>query len=439
MVHTIKRILSGRVAKNAGWLIGGKIAQMLINLLVGMLTARYLGPSNYGILNYATAYTTFFISLCDLGINGVLVKDMIDYPGEDGEVLGSSIFMKMISSCLSAIAILGIVCIVDYNEPETILVVALCAIGMIFKLFEVFNYWFQAQLRSKVTALVSLVAYVITAAYKVLLLVMGADVVWFALATSVDYICIAVFLYGCYRKCGGAKLKVVWSTCKRILSKSCYFILPGLMVAVYGQTDKLMLKQMISDEEIGFYATATAVCGMWCFVLSAIIDSLYPSIMESHSAGDEAGFERKNKLLYAIVFYVSMVVSMGFVLLAKPVILILYGEAYLPAVNPLRIITWYTAFSYLGVARNAWIVAKDRQKYLIWIYLSAAVVNVLLNLALIPLWGASGAALASLAAQVLTTMVVPFFIKPLRRNSMMMVEAILLKGIKPVGNRTKSS
>lgn len=429
MVQTIKKMLSGQVAKNAGWLIGGKLGQMLINLLVGLLTARYLGPSNYGLISYATAYVAFFTTLSDLGINGVLVKEMIDHPGEEGEILGSSILMRVFSSILSAISIVAIVSVVDRDEPTTILIVALCAFGIVFRLFEVFNYWFQAQLRSKVTALVSLVAYAITAIYKVILLVIGADVVWFALATSVDYICIAVFLYGCYRKCGGAKLKVVWSTCKRILSKSCYFILPGLMVAVYGQTDKLMLKQMISDEEIGFYATATAICGMWCFVLSAIIDSLYPSIMQSHSMGDEAGFERKNKLLYAIVFYVSMAVSIGFVLLAKPVIWILYGEAYLPAVNPLRIITWYTAFSYLGVARNAWIVAKERQKYLIWIYLSAAVANVLLNLALIPLWGASGAALASLAAQILTTMVVPFFIKPLRRNSMMMVEAILLKGI----------
>lgn len=405
---------------------------MIINLVVGLLTARYLGPSNYGLINYAGAYISFFSALCTLGINSVLVKELIERPNEQGEILGSSILMRILSSLLSAVSIIGIVSIVDRDEPTTILIVALCTVGIVFHVFEVFNYWFQAQLRSKVTALVSLVAYIITAAYKVILLVVGADVVWFALATSVDYICIAVFLYGCYRKCGGAKLEVVWSTCKRILSKSCYFILPGLMVAVYGQTDKLMLKQMISDEEIGFYATATAICGMWCFVLSAIIDSLYPSIMQSHSTGDEAGFERKNKILYAIVFYVSMVVSVGFVLLAKPVILILYGEAYLPAVNPLRIITWYTAFSYLGVARNAWIVAKDRQKYLFWIYLSAAVANVLLNIALIPLWGASGAALASLVAQILTTMVVPFFIKPLRRNSMMMVEAILLKGVLPI-------
>jgi len=102
----------------------------------------------------------------------------------------------------------------------------------------------------------------------------------------------------------------------------------------------------------------------------------------------------------------------------------------LPSVNPLRIITWYTAFSYLGVARNAWVVGKDKQKYLIWIYMSAALSNVLFNIWLIPIWGASGAALASLIAQIVTVMVAPFFIKPLKRNSVLMLEAIALKGLK---------
>ena len=121
---------------------------------------------------------------------------------------------------------------------------------------------------------------------------------------------------------------------------------------------------------------------------------------------------------------------MCFTVFAELAIFLLYGTAYLPAAAPLRIITWYTTFSYLGVARNAWVVCKDRQKHLLLVYGSAAISNVFLNLLLIPLWGASGAAAASLAAQIITTMVVPFFIKELRENSKMMVEAILLRGIR---------
>ena len=151
--------------------------------------------------------------------------------------------------------------------------------------------------------------------------------------------------------------------------------------------------------------------------------------MEADKAGDEQLFKKRNVQLYAIVFYMSTAVSLGFTVLAKPIIYIMYGVNYLPAVNPLRIITWYTAFSYLGVARNAWVVAKERQRYLFAIYAASAMANVLLNYLLIPMMGASGAAIASLVAQVFTTLVVPFFIKDMRENSLLILDAIILKGI----------
>lgn len=422
-------LLENKIVKNASWLIGGKVIQMLINLVVGLLTARYLGPSNYGLINYALAYTAFFSAFCTLGINSVLVKELIDHPGEEGRILGTSLGLRAGSSFLSAIVIVCIVCIADVGEPTTILVVALSSIGVIFHIFEVFNYWFQSKLQSRVTAIVTLIAYIVTAAYKVILLVTGKSVVWFAFATSVDYICVAVLLLLAYKKHNGIRLDFSWDYGKQVLRKSCHFILPSLMVVIYGQTDKIMLKHMISDAEIGYYSTAVSLCSVWCFVLAAIIDSVYPSIMEANNT-DEALFVKRNKQLYAIVFYVSLFVSLCFTVLAKPVISILYGNAYLPAVTPLRIITWYTAFSYLGVARNAWIVCKDRQRYLIYVYMSAAIGNVVLNLIFIPIWGASGAAVASLTAQILTTMVVPFFIEGLRENSKLMVKAILLRGIR---------
>lgn len=128
-----------------------------------------------------------------------------------------------------------------------------------------------------------------------------------------------------------------------------------------------------------------------------------------------------------------MIVSTIICILSKPMILFLYGDEYLPATMPLRIVTWYTAFSYLGVARNAWIVCENQQKYLAWIYLSAAVTNIVLNLFLIPRFGASGAAVASLAAQIVTTMVTPWLIVGIKPNVRLMTEAICLKGI--IGKR----
>lgn len=424
----IRKLLGNKTIKNAGWLIGGKVAQMLINFVVGVLTARYLGPDNSGVVDYAAAYVAFFSAFCTLGINSVLVKEFVQRPGQEGTILGTSIFLRAVSSLLSALTIICVVSFLDAGEPVTIAVVALSTIGMVFHVLEVFHYWFQSRLQSKVTAIVSLIAYAVTAAYKVILLVTGSGVIPFAVATSVEYICVGLLLLFAYRKHRGGKLRVSMSYGRELLRLSCYFILPSLMVSVYSQTDKIMLKQMISDTEIGYYGRAVSLSTVWCFVLQAIIDSVYPSIMQAYGK-DEQTFQKRNKQLYAIVFYLSLTVSAGFTLLAKPIVTILLGDAYLGAVAPLRIITWYTAFSYLGVARNPWIVCQNKQKYMLPVYIISALANVILNLIFIPMWGASGAAVASLAAQVLTTMVVPFFIKPLRENSKMMLEAIFFRGV----------
>lgn len=414
--------------KNASWLIGGKLTQMVLSLLVGIWIARYLGPGNYGLVSYGNSYVGFFMAFCTLGINSVIIKEFVDLPEKTGETLGTALVLRIISSFLSAILIVGIVCVVDYSETITIAVVALSSISLVFHALDTFNYWFQYQYRSKVSALAVLIAYMITTAYRLVLLIQNKSVLWFALATSVDYIAIGLILLAVYKKENGPRLQFTWIRGKALLSKSYHYILSGMMVSIYGQTDKLMLKQMLDESSVGYYTVAVSVCNMWVFVLSAIIDSMYPTILRLHK-DNKAAFEKKNRQLYAIVFYLSVAASFAFLMLGDFVIRLLYGKDYLPAATPLKIITWYTAFSYLGVARNAWIVCEGKQRHLKYIYLSAAILNVVLNSMMIPCWGASGAAMASLLTQIFTSIVLPYCIKELRPNAKMMLQSILLRHV----------
>lgn len=425
----ISALLRNKAVKNSGWLVGSKIGQMVISLIVSLITARYLGPSNYGLINYGTSFTAFFTSFCTLGINSLLVKEFVDHPEQEGQIIGTSLVLKGIASLLSALTIVATVSILDHDEPATILVVALCSLGLVFTIFNSFTYWFHRHLKSKFAAIATFAAYALTAVYRLVMVVLGQNVYWFALVSAVDHVILAIFLFTFYKKEAGQRLGFSWSYGKELLSRSKHFILSGLMVSIYGQTDKLMLKQMLDVTATGYYATATTINNLWCFVLAAIVDSLNPAIMEAHKAGNEQLFQRKNKQLYAIVFYISIFVAIGFNVFADLIIWILYGKAYLPAATPLRIVSWYTAFSYLGVARNAWLVSKNKQKHMFKLYVGAAIANVALNFLLIPVWGASGAAVASLVAQIMTGIVMPFFIKELRENGKMMIDGIILKDI----------
>ncbi len=422
------KLRSNKEVKNAGWLIGGRIIQMVISLLVGVLTARYLGPSNYGLIGYGGAYIAFFSSLCNLGINSVLVKNFIDHPDEEGNTIGTTLLLRLISSGISCVIIFCITSIIDASEAETVAVVVLCSLSLVFHIFETFDFWFQSRYLAKRTAMATLCAYIITSLYRIILLILGKSVIWFAFVTSIDYIVYAIIIVFFYIKDGGPKLSVSRQKAKQLLSASCHFILSGVMVAIYGYTDKFMLKHMFDSTSVGYYTTAYTVCNLWVFVLQAIINSMYPTIMRLYKT-DRQAYERKNRQLYAIVFYVSIAVSLVVTVFGRWAICILYGSEYIGAVAPLRIITWYVAFSYLGVARDAWIVCENQQKYLKYIYGCAASLNIICNLIFIPIWGASGAAFASLITQIFTSLILPCMFKGIRHNSKLMFEAILFKNV----------
>lgn len=423
----IKNLLNSKVTRNASWIIAGRVYHMVLAFVVGLLTARYLGPNNYGLINYAATYTSFFASFCTLGINSVIVKNFVDHPDEEGETIGSAIILRTISSVLSVVMMMCITFIADNGEKTTNIVVFLCGIGVIFQVMDTLDYWFQSRLESKYSAFATVISYTVVSIYKVWLLVTGKSVEWFAVSTSIDYLVVAIILLIVYKKRNGPRFSCSMRKAKELFKSSYHFILAGLMVSIYGSTDKFMLKQLLNEAEVGYYSTAVSLCNTWVFLLTAIIDSLYPVILQSFN--NKELFERKNKQLYSIVFYISVSVSILFSVLATPVVRILYGKAYIAAAAPLRIITWYTAFSYLGVARNAWIVSYNKQNYLKYLYIGAAITNVVLNVIMIPLWGASGAAFASLLTQISTILVFPALIKDLRPNVKLMVDAILLKKV----------
>ena len=422
-------MIQNREIKNAGWLIAGQTAQIVISFIVNILTARYLGPSDYGIINYAGAYVAFFSSVAGLGVNSVILKSFSDYPDEQGVTLGSALLMRFIASCLSALSMISIVWVVDKGEYTTIVVAILCSSQLVFRSFDSINYWFQYQYRSKITAIIGLIAYIIVSIYKVILLIIEKDVRWFAFATSLDFFVVSLLLFVFYKKNNGQKLKFSKQRAKNILTNSYHYIISGMMITLYSHTATFFLKQICNSEEVGYYTLANTIANMWTFVLTAIIDSMYPTIVTLHKE-DLEEFKKKNRQLYCIVFYVSVVVSLGFLMLGKTFVLLLYGEQFIGAVRPLIILSFSIAFSYLGVSRNSWVLCMKKQRYLKWMYFIAAIINISLNILLIPVHGCFGAAISALITQICTSLVIPFFFKEMRPNVRLIFEAIQFKEIK---------
>lgn len=408
--------------KNAAWIIGCKIAQSLINLVIGLLTARYLGPSNYGVISYVASIVAFAMPLMQLGLKQTLVKEFVQAPDREGQILGTALMINIVSSIFCMLGSVAFVAMVDAGEKETVLICALYSLTLLFQATEMTQYWFQSKLLSKYPSIATLCAYIAVAVYKLYLLVTQKSVVWFALSNVLDYFLVSVILMVMYRKVGGQRLSFDWQTARQMLSRSKYYIIPSLMVMIFQHTDRIMIKMMIGEAETGMYSAAITCIGISGFVFTAVIDSARPVILEMKGK-NQALYETRVTQLYSIITCMSLAQSAGMALLAKPLVWLLYGPEYANSASILTVAVWYITFGYYGSVRNIWILAEEKQKYLTGINVVGAIANVILNLCLIPPLGAIGAALASLITQFFTNVIIGFVFEPIRRNNYLMVKS----------------
>ena len=412
--------------KNAIWIISCKVVQSVLGIIISMLSARYLGPSNYGLISYAASIIAFVIPIVQLGFRSTLVQEIIDNSENEGEIVGTSIFFNLLSSVACIIGVCTFIYIANPNEPLTFIVCALYSISLLGQALEMIQYWFQAKLISQYTSIVGLFAYLTVTIYKTYLLATQKNICWFAISNAIDYFIIAIALIALYYRLGGQKLRVSWRRFFVMFSRSKHFIVSSLMVTIFSQTDKIMLKAMLSEESVGIYSAAVTCAGLTSFVFSAIIDSFRPRVYENKKVS-ELMYEKSLISCYSVVIYLSLAQSLFCTIFSKVIIDVLYGVEYVASANVLCLVVWYTTFSYLGPIRNIWILAENKQKYLWIINLSGAVTNILINGLLIPFMGVMGAALASLITQIFTNVIVGFIIKPIRKNNVLM-----LKGCNPV-------
>ena len=186
-----------------------------------------------------------------------------------------------------------------------------------------------------------------------------------------------------------------------------------------------MIGSMMTDLDVGLYTTATAICGMWLFVPNAIINSFRPKILELKKEGNEEHYERRLEQLYSFIIWLCIFVSIAVCVLGSLVIRILYGEAYIGAAPALRIAIWYETFAMIGNARGIWILCENKNKYVKYYLGIGAVVNLVLNYVMIPIWGINGAAIATLITQIITSLVAPVFFKETRYHTLIVLRAFV--------------
>lgn len=411
---------------NAGWLFTDRILRMGVGLIVGIWIARYLGPSQYGLLSYAASLVGIFTALAALGLDAIVVRDVVRNPEQTQEILGTTFSLRFLAGFIAYLSVIVTVFVIRPDDRLVQGMVAVMGWVLIFSAFDTIDLWFQSRVLSKYVVYAKNAAFLLSSVVRIVMVVLEAPVMAFAIANAVEGGLGVLGLLYVYRSNGQwlSRWKTSLSLARQFLVNCWPLVLSGIVYMVSLRIDQVMLGQMADSREVGVYASAVKIAEIWFFIPTVIVTSVFPNIVKTKESSEQEFYGRLQKL-YNLLAFVGLAIAIPTTFLAGFVVELMYGKAYAAAAPMLVFLIWSDLFMNLGVARNSFLLAMGWSWTLLCMAISGAVANILLNLVLIPRYGGTGAAVATLLSYWLAAHGACYFYKPLRRTANMLSKALI--------------
>ena len=385
-----------KILANISWLFADRILRMGFGLVVGIWVARYLGVQQFGLLNYAIAFVAIFNPLANLGLDVVVVRRLVADPTQQQSILGTSFWMRFVAGWLTWLAVIIGIYLLRHDDAMTIVTVTILGAANIFQSFDTIDLWFQSQVRSKYSVLAKNAAFIATTSIRVVMVLSHAPLVAFVVAILLEAVLGAVGLLIVYKQQGYLVKLWQWSRslAQDLLRESLPLILSGLTIMIYMRIDQIMLGQMIGDKAVGVYSAATRISEVWYFIPMTVSSSVMPSIFNAKEISEELYYQRIGGLNRGLT-WLAIAVAIVMTFVSKPLIVMLFGNSYIESGTILAVHIWASVFVFSGVATSGWFIAENLSYLSLYRTLSGAIVNILLNIFLIPIYGGLGAAIAT--------------------------------------------
>jgi len=415
---------------NTGWLFAEKILRMVLGLFVGVWVARYLGPEQFGLLSYAQSFVALFAAISTLGLDQIVVRELVKYPDREKELLGTALVLRI----LGAIATLGVLTVAvkfTTNDAYTNALIFIMGSASIFQAFRVIELYFQARVTSKYAVIANMISVSISSIVKIILILYKAPLIYFAWVVLFDSFVLAVgYLYFFKIRVSSpfiflkTKVNIAFS----LLKNSWPLILSGIAVTVYMRIDQVMIKNMLDNRAVGQYAAAIKLSEMWYVIPVVISSSLFPAIINSKGANENLYYDRLQKL-YELMILFALCIALSITLFSNSIIEILYGVQYNEAAKVLMVHIWAAIFVFLGCASSRWLLAENLQILSLVNTAIGAITNIALNFILIKNWGIIGAAWATLISYCISAYLSLLFWKQTRINFIKISKSFLFKNL----------
>ena len=388
-------------SQNLGWMFFGRIASMVVTFLTTAYIARNLGPANYGELSYAISFVGLFAFIASLGIEQVLYRDLIQHPEKRSEYLGSAVGIRIVASLITMV-----VCVFSafiFSEKDvSLFLIFIISLSFLLGTFQLFAYELQADTKSKYPSIFSLIIISILNIFKILVIFFDKGVIYLAIIVLLEPIFYSLmYLYLKHKTYGNlTTLTFNKNIAFSILKDSFPLIFASAFYFIYARIDQVMLKNMIDAEAVGLYDSAVRISEISYFVPNIVLSALFPAIMNAKKTSNELYYKRTKKLLLAI-FLISSLIAIVTTLLSEQLLMIIFGIGFIGALPVLQIYAWSNIGAALNALAQQLLLAENLTKNISIGAFLGMVTNIILNILLIPIYGISGAALATLISYMI--------------------------------------
>ncbi len=403
--------------KNTSWLFAEKIFRIITVLFVGIWMARYLGPEKFGLYNYAISFAGIFMAISTLGLDSIVVRELVKAENQANELIGTAFWLKLITAVLALLFLLFAIQFTE-NDSYTNILILIIASATIFQSFNVVDMYFQSQVLSKYMVYANIISLFISSLVKITLIINQAPLIAFAWVILFDSIVLALGFIYFFLKNSTLKIKKFpfRTTITIVLLRDSWpLILSGIAIAIYMKIDQVMINAMLNSKAVGEYAAAVQLSEGWYFIPVVITASLFPAIINAKKQSKQL-YDARLQKLYDLMVWAAITIALPVTFLSDWLTNLLYGDQYHQVGGVLSIYIWAGVFVFLGVANGKWLIIENLQKFAMMNTIAGAIINIVLNYVLIPSIGILGAAWATLIAYAFSGYILLVAFKKTRRS-----------------------
>jgi len=391
--------------KNTSWLFGEKILRMVIGLFVGIWVARYLGPEQFGLFSYAQSFVGLFAAVATLGLDGIVVRELVKDESRRDELIGTAFWLKVMGA-FCVLLILAIAVNFTSNDSYTNTLVFIIASATIFQSFNVIDFYFQSKVLSRYVVYANVISLLLSSIVKVALILSDAPLMAFAWVILFDSVVLAFgfiyfYIYHSIHDISiDSKFKIQNSKFNKsialeLLRDSWPLVVLSMAAMVYAKIDQVMILEMIDAKSNGLYSASNRIYDVLVAFSPILAYSFQTALINSHQQSIEQ-FEKRLIMLYSFAIWTILPISIVISVNSHEIIDIVFGESYLGAGEALQIYIFCAVFAFIGGVSSRWFIIYNYQKYMTFYLILSAILNIVLNLYMIPKYGIYGASIASL-------------------------------------------